>query len=218
MELLERDTGSHCRHFFVTNATLLKDRIFSRLKSLSIGLVSVSLDAATEETYTRLRRGGDWLRVVSNLQRLSELKKEKHFFFSIDMTLNRQNHFEMEKFVDMGIRLDAEPFIALVSNTFDTFKFQKKYLHFNEEQFRRISSQIETGLVKVKKKGFRDAEISLIHLKKLIVHHRHGNNRLDRYLVQSSVRKINRGMPQKLKNEIKSYMKKKNLRFFNRIK
>lgn len=177
----------HCRHFFISNATLLNDEIFALLSQINIGMFAVSLDAAREGTYKSLR-GNFWDRVLNNLQKLKALKIKQGFPFFIAMTLNSQNIGEIEEFTDIALSLDAAPEIALVSNPAsgfrDSFEFQRKYLHFTRAALKEAYRQIENSLVKIRAKGaMADSEIIYAHQITLLNAHERFLNNLPLYLL-----------------------------------
>jgi len=208
-ELLERDINNRfCRYFFVTNGTLLNERILSRLCEIPIGFVAVSLDAATRETYNLLRKDSNWDKVMSNLQGIAGLRRKKEFMFAIAMTVNTKNAGEIGKFVDLAIKFGAQPFILLVSNPFGTYSFQKEYLHFSDQQFSGIFSQIEDCLFKLKEKSFSDAYIALNFLKVTLQKHKAGKNNLFKFALESNIRKAHDKLPVPLKSILKSHYKR----------
>ncbi len=60
-----------------TNAMLLTPEKSAALIDAGLTRLSVSLDAASSETYSRVRQGGDWDRVVANVESFLELRKRK---------------------------------------------------------------------------------------------------------------------------------------------
>lgn len=61
---------------FNTNATLLDERRARALISAGLTRLSISLDANTPETYAKVRVGGDFERVIRNVDRFFELRAE----------------------------------------------------------------------------------------------------------------------------------------------
>lgn len=59
-----------------TNGLLLSDKISKFLLNLPIDFIDVSIDAHTENTYKQIRRGGDFNKLLSNVDRLIKLKSE----------------------------------------------------------------------------------------------------------------------------------------------
>jgi MoaA/NifB/PqqE/SkfB family radical SAM enzyme len=177
----------YCRHFFVTNATLLNNDLFKTLKQKEIGIISCSLDSANEKTYAILRKGGNWQKVLQNLERISEMKKKKKFVFSITLTVNSINALELEKFCDMGISLGAEPMIILVNNPFGSFAFQRKYLHFSASQVTQMMEQIDRSIKKLKVNDCTDTIIIWQQTRQRIWNHFRNDNNLFKFFIKKMV-------------------------------
>ncbi len=64
--------------FFGTNATLMTESVAEFFIDQKVARVEISLDAATPETYKRIRTKDELNIVEKNLQRLIELKKQKN--------------------------------------------------------------------------------------------------------------------------------------------
>lgn len=177
----------YCRLFFVTNATLLNDEIFDTLRQKEIGLISVSLDATNEKTYSVLRKGGNWLKVQNSLEKISQLRKTKKFVFTIALTVNTINALELERFCDLGIALGAEPMIALVNNPYGTISFQKTYLQFSDSMVDKILEQIDRSLEKLRQKGYDDAQIIWKQTRQRILNHKKNDNNPMKYIVRKTM-------------------------------
>ncbi|RLE42001.1 hypothetical protein DRJ48_04450 [Candidatus Woesearchaeota archaeon] len=99
-----------------TNATLLSkkmlDYLFSKEASRSLGYLVFSVDALHESTYKRIRRGGDFTKVINNLkyalklkskllsQPLNKLRKSVRPVIVIQFIVMPENYKEAEAFVD----------------------------------------------------------------------------------------------------------------------
>lgn len=60
-----------------TNLSLrLSDESLTKLLTCGLGMISVSIDGATPESYVQYRRGGDFNLVADNVRRLVEIKKK----------------------------------------------------------------------------------------------------------------------------------------------
>ncbi|MGV8124334.1 MAG: radical SAM protein [Candidatus Xenobiia bacterium LiM19] len=173
-----------CRYFFVTNATLLNDELFSILENREIGLLACSIDGASENTYQKLRKGGSWDKVLMNLQRISSMKSKKNFVFSIALTINSINAGELENFCALALSLNAEPLIALVQNPFGTLAFQKKYLHFDNSMLSQILEQIDRSIPQINERGFQDAVIIWEHTKQSLLQHKKDGNNLIKFYIK----------------------------------
>jgi len=204
---IETDPG--CRFFFITNGTLLTEQIIQNLERRKLGMMAVSLDAASKESFETLRvrgRSADWVTVMNNLGRLSELKKRKGFLMTVSMTVNRVNCHEIGPFIDLAHSYDAEPLVILVTNPKQTLAFQEEFLVFSDEQFFEMEAQIKSGLKKVRERNEREAEIFLLQLRDQLHHHRRGENALWRYKIRSAVRNLFNNIPEPLRQKCKTLL------------
>ena len=95
---------------FNTNGLLLSRRNIDRLFEHRVGLICVSLDAATPETYAKIR-GGDWDRVMQNLAMLSKARSENRrddVRLALNMTVMRENAHEMPMLIDLAQSLSFD--------------------------------------------------------------------------------------------------------------
>lgn len=70
--------------------------------------VSVSIDAATKETYNKLRHG-PFLKLLKNLEMLGNLRKEKKISkLSFNFVVQRSNMHEMKDFIKLGKKYNAD--------------------------------------------------------------------------------------------------------------
>jgi MoaA/NifB/PqqE/SkfB family radical SAM enzyme len=80
-----------------TNALLLTEKMWNSLSHIHdlIKTIEISIDAANEETYKIVRRGGDWQTLLNNLDFISTIKlRNKNVSFVTQDT----NYMEMEDF------------------------------------------------------------------------------------------------------------------------
>ncbi len=102
----------------LTNGVLFTEHEWKRFENIHDLLysVSVSVDAATLETYNVLRRGGDWKKLIQNLEFLAGLHQEgKLPYFDLNFVVQEKNFREMKEFVELGRRLcvDKVRFVML---------------------------------------------------------------------------------------------------------
>jgi MoaA/NifB/PqqE/SkfB family radical SAM enzyme len=94
-------TSRHQEIFSIisTNLSLdLSDDFLREIVTSGLGMISVSLDGVTPETYSRYRRGGDFDLVVRNMRRLVQLKRELGLFYPlIEWRFLRFQHNEHEE-------------------------------------------------------------------------------------------------------------------------
>jgi hypothetical protein len=87
-----------------TNGVLFDERAWTSLKlEGNVKDVSVSVDATTEGTYKILRRGGDFARLIRNLEFLGTLRAENKFnYLALICVVQRLNYRELPDFVRMA--------------------------------------------------------------------------------------------------------------------
>lgn len=126
----------------VSNGNLMtKDRLDC---ILAIGeentRVSVSVDAANEETYQMIRRGGNWKKLMENLKYVGlQREKGKLAIFRLNFVVQSKNVREMGEFVELARRLNANEI---------WFTDIKNWGTYSNEEFERISIRNENGEIK----------------------------------------------------------------------
>ncbi|MBN2490233.1 MAG: SPASM domain-containing protein [Planctomycetes bacterium] len=94
----------------ISNALLLTERRARKLIAVQFDRLSVSTDAATPETYRRVR-GAHFARVIRNLERLRDLKVQlgaRKPVLKFNFVMLRTNLHEMPAMVDLAHELGAE--------------------------------------------------------------------------------------------------------------
>ena len=122
-----------CRIDLHTNANLLTPVMWSRLQLDGfVRQVFVSIDAATPETYSLVRRGGDWDRLMQNLQFISGLKKSGYIdSFIIAMVVQDVNFKEIPGFIRLAHQLDCNKvYLQMLRNwgAFSPSEYMAKYV------------------------------------------------------------------------------------------
>ncbi len=96
---------------FNTNALMLTRSVAARLVDLGLGWLNVSIDAATPETYRKIRRN-DFSRVMANIRGLIEARGDRKLpEVFINMTLMKENIAEAPAFVRLGAELGVNQII-----------------------------------------------------------------------------------------------------------
>jgi MoaA/NifB/PqqE/SkfB family radical SAM enzyme len=102
-----------------------------------LGLVNFSVDAATAETYKKIRRV-DFHKVIANIRKLSELKKEMSSGrprIEMNMTLMRSNFEEANQFVSLAKDLGAESVhFGILNKHSDDYAVQNENFVFHYHQ------------------------------------------------------------------------------------
>ncbi len=86
-----------------TNANLLTPEISERLIDSGITKINFSLDATTEETYDKLRVGGDFKKAVKNVNDFLDIKIKKKAFYlrsRVSFVVQEENQHEKKDFYD----------------------------------------------------------------------------------------------------------------------
>lgn len=93
-----------------SNGLLLDDDRIQRLVDSDLSLINISLDAATPETYRRIR-GGDFTRAVENIRWLRRRRDDggrRRPLIVINMTLMVENIRELPAFVELACDLGVD--------------------------------------------------------------------------------------------------------------
>lgn len=106
---IERDMNPGLKITLRTNGLLLTAKNWQRIKNIhyAVDLISISIDAAANKTYRLLRRGGDFKKLLRNLEFLKELKKENNFRIKFNFVVQKANYKEMPAFVKLAKKYDC---------------------------------------------------------------------------------------------------------------
>jgi molybdenum cofactor biosynthesis enzyme MoaA len=209
------------RFFFITNATLLTDRIFAMFEKADISTMAVSLDAASAESFDTLRvrgRNANWEMVTDNLAHLKELKQRKGFHFMVSMTVNSINSTEIESFVDLALAYDAEPTLLLVASPDQTATFQNEFLTFSKDQVENMLDQIDRSILRMRDLQLIDPEKGLVQLRATILQHCVVNNRPVLFSLKSAARRFVHALPAPLQNAISKIVQAFRVRQFESLR
>lgn len=140
----------------LTNGIYFNEKNWKDFTSNKTGKIfmTVSIDAATKETYEKLRGNGKFEILQKNMQFAAQLRKEgKLSYLRFNFVVQKENYLEMERFVEWGLELCVdEVFFTKIVN----------WGTYSKEEFREISMMEEDGITPKKEL----AEI----LKKPIMH------------------------------------------------
>jgi len=95
----------------LTNGILLTPAMWNSLHKIHQGIdaISVSIDAATEETYNIVRIGGDFSKLLKNLFFIGNLRKNDDIsFFEINFVVQKANYQEMKAFIGLGTNFNCD--------------------------------------------------------------------------------------------------------------
>lgn len=96
---------------FNTNGLLLNRHMSECLIKNGLSMINVSIDAATPETYCKIRRANKLEEIKQNIRYLSDLKKKGKIRWPkvlVNMTLMKQNFRELPGFMDLAHEVGAD--------------------------------------------------------------------------------------------------------------
>jgi len=100
---------------FTTNGQLLEEKTIVELIDLKLDILCVSLAGTTSPTHNRLRKGNNFDQIISNLNLLRELKKQKNVSkpdLHIAYLMIESNFEEMRNIILLAQKLGAKQVIA----------------------------------------------------------------------------------------------------------
>lgn len=92
--------NSALRFELITNALLLP-KYWERIKHQNFGTLLISVDAASKETYDKIRIGGSWETLLESFSLVQE-NRSKFTSITINMTIMKQNFIEIPAFIDLA--------------------------------------------------------------------------------------------------------------------
>lgn len=124
----------------LTNGTLFTENNWNSIKrgeNMKV-MLTVSIDAASKETYEKIRRGGSFEQLQKNMLFASQLRKKGDLsYFRMNFVVQKANYREMTDFVKWGLELGAdEVFFTKILN----------WGTYTEAEFREVSMMEEDGI------------------------------------------------------------------------
>ncbi|MBV1905656.1 MAG: radical SAM protein [Pseudomonadales bacterium] len=111
-EILRIASTFHLKELlFLTNATLLTEKLCQIIIDSGVTQVDISFDGASKKTYEHIRRGASFDKVTKNIAMLSRMKKEQGSLtprLQFNVTLMRSNLEELPEFVALAEQLGVE--------------------------------------------------------------------------------------------------------------
>ena len=104
--------------FHILTNGLLLPKYWKQIKSQIFASLSISLDAATKETYEKIRIGGKWEDLLRVLD-LVKQNKNKFGFIVLNMTVMRSNYKEIPQFIDLAESCGFNCFFQSLWGKFD---------------------------------------------------------------------------------------------------
>jgi radical SAM protein with 4Fe4S-binding SPASM domain len=128
-----------------TNSSFLNEEIIKKLIDSKLDQLIVSLDGASEETYNKYRKKGDFQTVVNSLKKLSELKKQKRIKYpeiKLQFIVMKHNEHEIKKVIELAKQTGVNTIFFKTVGIMDPRlkKDIEKYLPVKKE-FRRYACE-----------------------------------------------------------------------------
>ncbi|WP_236033208.1 radical SAM protein [Helicobacter turcicus] len=89
--------------YFSTNGMLLDEKRAESIIESGVDRIQISLDAYTEDTYNKMRPGGDYKKVVHNIMHLIEIKNKRNCIaplIRVNFVRTELNEHELNAFID----------------------------------------------------------------------------------------------------------------------
>ncbi len=100
---------------FTTNGMLLTEDRIRMLLDLQLDIIGISLAGTTAKTHNRIRKGTDFNKIISHLERLCEIKAEKKTEIPavhLAYLMLKSNFHEIKEILPLGRRVGAKEIIA----------------------------------------------------------------------------------------------------------
>lgn len=93
---------------FTTNGEMLDEKVCEKILETGVNAVSISVDAAEEATYRKIKSSGKLKQVIRNISRLAKMRKSPNApYISSSFIMMRSNISEMAKFAALMAVVEA---------------------------------------------------------------------------------------------------------------
>ncbi|MFY7951736.1 MAG: radical SAM/SPASM domain-containing protein, partial [Armatimonadaceae bacterium] len=111
-----------CKVLIYTNGMLLGDDMIREALRSGLTELNVSLDAGTGEVYRKVRRGGNWDRVLGNIRRFLQLRRESGRRFprmGLNFVMLNDNEGDLPAFIELAADLGVDYVNCVTYATYD---------------------------------------------------------------------------------------------------
>ena len=123
---------------FNSNGLLLTKIMAEKLISKKLTKIDFSIDAATPETYGKIRKKGGFTKVKNNIKGLARIKKRRNIYYpkiAISMVLMKENIKELPAFIELARELDAQfVYVKMLKPIKENFVVKKEKFKFDYHQ------------------------------------------------------------------------------------
>ena len=112
LDYIERSYALNQHVHLMTNGTRITTDKSAETLARCLSSIEISIDAATKETYERIRIGSKWEKLLANLERLNRFRDryahDERTHLSLCFVMMQSNVHELPAFVELGRRLGAD--------------------------------------------------------------------------------------------------------------
>lgn len=138
------------KFFFHSNGTLLhKHENFLYSISKNLFGFEISIDAATKETYSVVRKNGSWENLLKGLDIIKNLQEDnKDLSFNLSFVVSDKNYHEMENFINFSQKFNANVIFYKINQwnmKNDNFNYLNIFSpsHPNHNDFKKVLKSIK---------------------------------------------------------------------------
>lgn len=103
----------------ITNGLLFQPKVWETIKHNNFTYANISVDAATKQTYEKVRNGGNWEKLMKALDVFAAaLKDGKFSSVTINMTIMRSNYREIPQFIQMARERGFHSFLKRIDGAY----------------------------------------------------------------------------------------------------
>jgi len=128
-----------------TNGILFKNKDnIQKLIDSGLDELVLAVDGATDETYSKYRKNGNFQVLVEGIKELSKLKKEKKSYFpflSMQFIIMKENEHEVEEIQNLAKDLGVNELILKTVFLFNDPSKAEKFLPLNKEYSRYVDNE-----------------------------------------------------------------------------
>jgi sulfatase maturation enzyme AslB (radical SAM superfamily) len=142
----ERD---NIKYSILTNGLMFKEfhtkvpYVINNLQDLGI-----SIDGATKETYEKLRLGGKWEKIKSNLQSIADSKHKYDFCLKFHMVVQQDNWWEMKAMAELAESYGVDEIYFNIIQDWNTALDHSKQTFMNLKEFKDLRDEVRDMSIK----------------------------------------------------------------------
>ncbi len=137
------------KYSILTNGLMFKEfhtkvpYVINNLQDLGI-----SIDGATKETYEKLRLGGKWEKIKSNLQSIADSKHKYDFCLKFHMVVQQDNWWEMKAMAELAESYGVDEIYFNIIQDWNTALDHSKQTFMNLKEFKDLRDEVRDMSIK----------------------------------------------------------------------